>query len=67
MLRGDRSQVAPGIGNDAEVRRTLPLVGRAMRTTTETWTHVAITKLAQVHTATHPAARLAPRSEKPDA
>jgi hypothetical protein len=36
-------------------------------TTTEIYTHVAITKLKQVHTATHPAALLLPGGRpKPD-
>jgi integrase/recombinase XerD len=36
------------------------ILGHVKLTTTEIYTHVAITKLEQVHTATHPAALLLP-------
>ncbi len=47
-------------GNGADVQRIQALFGHVKLTTTEIYTHVAITKLKQVHTATHPAALLLP-------
>ncbi len=41
----------------------LAILGHVELTTTEIYTHVAITKLKQVHTATHAAALLLPRGE----
>ncbi len=50
--------------NGADVRMIQAMLGHVKLTTTEIYTHVAIGKLKQVHTATHPAARLGP--PKPD-
>jgi integrase/recombinase XerD len=41
------------------------ILGHVKLTTTEIYTHVAITKLKQVHTATHPAALLLPQAKEP--
>jgi len=46
--------------NGADVRMIQAILGHVKLTTTEIYTHVAITKLKQVHTATHPAALLFP-------
>ena len=46
--------------NGADVRMIQAILGHVKLTTTEIYTHVAITKLKQVHTATHPAALLLP-------
>lgn len=45
---------------------TQAIVGRVNLTTTGIYTHVAIAKLREIHSATHPAARLGPRREKTD-
>jgi integrase/recombinase XerD len=57
--------------NGADTRFIQALLGHSLLTTTQLYTHVAVTKLKQIHEATHPA-RLAqtgePRaSERPDA
>jgi hypothetical protein len=44
--------------NGADVRMIQTILGHVKPTTTEIYTHVAITKLKQVHTATHQAALL---------
>ena len=46
--------------NGADVRMIQAMLGHVKLTTTEIYTHVAIGKLKEVHTATHPAARLEP-------
>ncbi|MBK9967775.1 MAG: tyrosine-type recombinase/integrase [Holophagales bacterium] len=53
--------------NGADIRFIQAMLGHVKLTTTEIYTHVAITKLKEIHTATHPAARLGPRKEEPDA
>ena len=50
--------------NGANVRMIQVILGHVKLTTTESYTHVAVTKLEQVHTATHPAALLMPREKK---
>jgi integrase/recombinase XerD len=52
--------------NGADVRMIQAILGHVKLTTTEIYTHVAITKLKQVHTATHPAALLLPPGKAPD-
>ena len=52
--------------NGADVRMIQAILGHVKLTTTEIYTHVAITKLKQVHTATHPAALLLPPAKAPD-
>jgi len=47
--------------NGADVRMIQAILGHVKLTTTEIYTHVAITKLKQVHTATHPTALLLPQ------
>ena len=44
----------------ADVRMVQANLGHVKLTTTEIYTHVAITKLEEIHTAIHPAARLGP-------
>jgi integrase/recombinase XerD len=44
--------------NGADVRFIQALLGHASLATTERYTHVAITKLQEIHARTHPAARL---------
>ena len=44
----------------ADVRHIQALLGHASLATTERYTHVAISKLQQVHARTHPAARVSP-------
>jgi integrase/recombinase XerD len=46
--------------NGADVRMIQAILGHVKLTTTEIYTHVAITKLKEIHSATHPAARLGP-------
>ncbi len=41
--------------NDADIRFIQQMLGHAMLSTTEIYTHVAIHKLKETHTATHPA------------
>ncbi|HPA52015.1 MAG TPA: tyrosine-type recombinase/integrase [Thermoanaerobaculia bacterium] len=53
--------------NGADVRMIPAILGHVKPTTTEIYTRVAITKLNEIHTATHPAARLGPQGKKPDA
>ncbi len=50
--------------NGADIRFIQQMLGHAMLSTTEIYTHVAIHKLKEIHTATHPA-RLAKR-QKPE-
>jgi integrase/recombinase XerD len=45
----------------ADIRFIQHILGHASLSTTEIYTHVAIRKLKQVHTATHPAAQLKPK------
>ncbi len=52
--------------NGADVRMIQAILGHVKLTTTEIYTHVAITKLKQVHTATHPAALLLPQPKAPE-
>ena len=51
----------------ADVRMIQAILGHVKLTTTEIYTHVAITKLKEIHTATHPAARLGPAPKGPSA
>jgi len=46
------------LDNGADVRFIQEMLGHASLATTERYTHVAISKLQQVHTATHPSARV---------
>ena len=46
--------------NGIDFRMIQAILGHVKLTTTEIYTHVAITKLKEIHTATHPAARLRP-------
>lgn len=50
--------------NGADVRYVQELLGHAYLSTTQVYTRVAITKLREIHAATHPGARLKPRSEE---
>lgn len=50
----------------ADVRHIQALLGHASLASTERYTHVAITKLQQVHAATHPGARLPPPADLKD-
>ncbi len=50
--------------NGTDVRMIRAIFGHVELTTTEIYTHVAITKLKQVHTATHPAALLLPQAKR---
>ncbi len=52
--------------NGADVRFVQAMLGHACLQTTQIYTHVSIKALQEVHTRTHPAATLAPRT-KPDA
>ena len=49
------------LDNGADVRFIQEMLGHASLATTERYTHVAISKLQQVHTATHPSARVSTR------
>lgn len=54
--------------NGADVRYVQELLGHAYLSTTQVYTRVAITKLREIHAATHPGARLRPaRVEEDDA
>ena len=53
--------------NGADIRFIQAMLGHVKLTTTEIYTHISIKKLKEIHTATHPAARLGPRSKEPDA
>ena len=56
------------LDNGADVRFIQALLGHASLATTERYTHVAITKLQDVHARTHPAARVStPRTSLPEA
>jgi len=46
--------------NGADVRFIQAMLGHVKLTTTEIYTHVSIKKLKEIHTATHPTARLEP-------
>ena len=46
------------LDNGADVRHIQAMLGHASLATTERYTHVAISKLQQVHARTHPAARV---------
>lgn len=47
--------------NGADIRHVQEQLGHACLQTTQVYTHVSIRKLKEVHAATHPTARLAPR------
>ena len=47
----------------ADIRHVQEQLGHACLQTTQVYTHVSIRKLKEVHAATHPGAKLAPRSE----
>jgi integrase/recombinase XerD len=49
--------------NGADIRYIQEMLGHASLESTEIYTHVSIAKLKQIHTATHPGARLARRTE----
>jgi integrase/recombinase XerD len=44
--------------NGADIRFIQAMLGHVSLTTTEIYSHVAIRKLKEIHTATHPGARL---------
>jgi integrase/recombinase XerD len=46
--------------NGADIRMIQAMLGHVKLTTTEIYTHVSIKKLKEIHTATHPSARLEP-------
>lgn len=48
----------------ADIRYIQAMLGHAVLQTTEIYTHVAIKKLKDIHTATHPAAKLKPDEQK---
>ncbi|OGH60977.1 MAG: hypothetical protein A3G34_17485 [Candidatus Lindowbacteria bacterium RIFCSPLOWO2_12_FULL_62_27] len=48
----------------ADIRYIQAMLGHAVLQTTEIYTHVAIKKLKEIHTATHPAAKLKPDEQK---
>jgi len=47
--------------NGADVRYIQEMLGHSSLTTTERYTHVSITKLREIHAATHPGAKLVRR------
>jgi len=47
----------------ADIRHVQEQLGHACLQTTQVYTHVSIRKLKEVHAATHPGAKLAPRRE----
>ena len=47
--------------NGADIRMIQAMLGHVKLTTTEIYTHVSIKKLKEIHTATHPSARLGPQ------
>ena len=51
----------------ADVRFIQEMLGHASLETTQVYTHVALGKLQEIHAATHPGARLAPREHDPEA
>jgi integrase/recombinase XerD len=57
--------------NGADIRFIQAMLGHVKLTTTEIYTHISVRKLKEIHTATHPSAKLeAPKrssSEEPDA
>jgi integrase/recombinase XerD len=53
------------LDNGADVRFIQALLGHASLATTERYTHVAITKLQEVHARTHPAGVSTPRTPSP--
>ena len=46
--------------NGADIRFIQAMLGHVKLTTTEIYTHISIKKLKEIHTATHPSARLEP-------
>jgi integrase/recombinase XerD len=51
----------------ADIRFIQEMLGHASLETTQVYTHVALGKLQQIHAATHPGSRLAPRERDPEA
>lgn len=49
--------------NGADIRFIQALLGHESLETTQIYTQVSVTKLAEIHAATHPGARLKPRSD----
>ena len=49
--------------NGADVRFVQEMLGHAKLDTTQIYTRVSIRKLSEIHTATHPGARLGPRKK----
>jgi len=49
----------------ADIRFIQALLGHESLETTQIYTHVAIGKLAEIHAATHPGAKLKPRDGRP--
>jgi integrase/recombinase XerD len=54
------------LANGCDVRFIQEMLGHADLSSIQVYTQVTITKLKEMHTATHPAARLARRSEQQD-
>ena len=48
--------------NGADIRFIQQILGHAHLTSTQIYTHVSIRKLKEIHTATHPGARLSRRA-----
>ena len=46
--------------NGADIRFIQAMLGHVKLTTTEIYTHISIKKLKEIHTATHPSAKLEP-------